>query len=264
MSILAQWTIAVVVSLAIALLARRARALSSGGAVAATVVGTLAVAAGWKWAILLAVYFASSSALSRFGAKQKVARTASIVEKGDERDALQVLANGGVFALAAAIAVVWPDHNGRWLALGLGGLAASASDTWATEIGTLHGGTPRSIFGFGVVPVGMSGGVTLAGTLAAIGGAAFIAVAAVALSWPFRIGIATLVGGVVGSTLDSVVGATLQQRRWCDHCRQATERAVHDCGTTTGAFGGLAWLDNDAVNLVCGAAGGLIAMAISG
>ena len=264
MSILARSAIAFAVALTIALLARCARALSTSGAVAATVVGALAVLAGWKWAILLLVYFASSSVLSRIGVKQKDARTSSVVEKGGERDAMQVLANGGAFALAATLGVVLPAYGARWLALGLGALAASASDTWGTEIGTLHGGRPRSILGFGVVPVGMSGGVTLAGTAAAIAGAAFIALVAAALSWPLRLSIAVFAGGIVGSTLDSLIGATLQQRRWCDRCQKPTERAVHDCGTSTRPVAGLAWLDNDAVNLVSGIAGGLLAMAIIG
>lgn len=264
MSILARCAIALAVALTIAGLARRARALSTDGAVAATIVGTLAVLAGWKWAILLVIYFASSTVLSRIGAKQKDARTSSVVEKGGERDGMQVLANGGVFALAATLAVLLPAYDERWLALGLGALAASASDTWGTEIGTLHGGNPRSILGFGVIPVGMSGGVTLFGTVAAFAGAAFIALIAAALSWPLRLSIAVFVGGILGSTLDSVIGATLQQRRWCDRCQKPTERPVHDCGTSTRAVAGLTWLDNDVVNLVSGVAGGLLAMAIIG
>ena len=38
-----------------------------------------------------------------------------------------------------------------------------------------------------------------------------------------------------------------------------TERIVHDCGTTTELAGGVAWLDNDAVNLVSSVAGGVLA-----
>jgi uncharacterized membrane protein len=110
----------------------------------------------------------------------------------------------------------------------------------------------------------MSGGVTLSGTIGAIAGAAFIALVSIALSWPSRLAVAALVGGIVGSTLDSVIGATLQLRRWCDPCQQPTERPIHDCGTTTRPLAGLAWLDNDIVNLVCGVAGGLLAMAIIG
>lgn len=259
----ARLAIAVAISLAISLAARRARSLSVGGAVAATAVGILAILAGWKWGVLLLIYFATSSALSRLGADKKCTRTASVIAKGGERDATQVAANGGVFAIAAALAVVAPEHGVAWTALGVGALAASASDTWATEVGTLIGGIPRSILGFEPVPPGMSGGVTLAGTLAAVAGAAFIALIAVFLGWPARVGFAAFLGGVAGSTIDSVLGATLQTRRWCDRCGRETERMIHDCDTPTRRSRGLAWLSNDAVNFVCGAVGGLLALMIT-
>ena len=264
MSILARVVIAAGIALAISLVARRARSLDAGGAAVATVTGTLALLAGWRWGLVLVVYFASASALSRFGAARKGARTASVIAKGGARDAWQVLANGGVFTLAAALALAVPQYEQRCLALGIGALAASASDTWATEIGTLYGGAPRSILGWSPVPVGMSGGVTIVGVLAAIAGAAFIALVAFTLGWPQRVALASLVGGVAGSTLDSLLGATLQQRRWCDRCNLATERVVHDCGAQTRRIAGLAALNNDSVNLLCGLAGGLIALVITG
>jgi uncharacterized protein (TIGR00297 family) len=261
---IAQLASSLAVALFIAFLARRARALTVDGAVAATVIGAVALLAGWRWGLLLICYFATSSALSRLGNEKKTARIISVIEKGGERDSMQVLANGGVFAIAALLAILVPRHEARWAALGVGALAASASDTWATEIGTLVGGTPRSILGFRPLPFGMSGGVTLAGSIAAIAGAAVIALIALALAWPARVAFAAFVGGVTGSTLDSLLGATLQRRRRCDRCDCETERTIHDCGATTTSAGGVAWLDNDAVNLICGAAGGLLALVITG
>ena len=263
MSILARVAASLVIALAISLAARRARALNTSGTIAATIVGTLALLAGWRWGLLLLLYFASSSVLSRVGSATKERRTSGTIEKGGARDALQVLANGGVFAIAAALAACFP-HDVRWPALGAGALAASASDTWATEIGTLLGGTPRSILGVGPVPVGMSGGMTVPGTLAALAGALFVAVATALLSWPARVAIGAVIGGVAGSTLDSVLGASLQGRRWCDRCDCASERDIHDCGTSTRRVGGIAWVTNDAVNLACGLIGGLVALGITG
>ena len=98
------------------------------------------------------------------------------LEKTGARDAIQVFANGGVFAVAAIGMLAAPDV--RWFSLGAGALAASASDTWATEIGTLWGGAPRSILTARVVPTGTSGGITLIGSLGTIAGAAFMAAAA--------------------------------------------------------------------------------------
>lgn len=242
----------------IALVAWRTRSLSSSGASTATIIGTLAVTAGWSWGVLLIVYFASSSALSHLGRSAKERRTASIVAKAGPRDAAQVLANGATFAAAALFLLLTPDA--RWIALGAGSLAASAADTWATEIGTLAGGNPRSILTWRTTQVGTSGGVSLTGTLAAIGGAAFVALVAASLGWTWIVCRNVLIGGIAGAFIDSLLGATLQSRRWCDACSRETERAIHDCGAQTRPHGGFFWMDNDVVNFMSATAGGLLAM----
>src|SRR5437763_12621375 len=128
---------------AVAGAAWRAGSLSVSGALAATVVGTTAVAAGWAWGALLVLYFVTSSLLSRVGAAEKQRRTGRIVAKGGARDAVQVIANGGVFALCAlAIAARGPTVIG--VGAGVGALAAAAADTWATEIGVLFGRAART------------------------------------------------------------------------------------------------------------------------
>jgi uncharacterized protein (TIGR00297 family) len=241
----------------IAFTARAARSLTTSGAIAATVIGTLAVAAGWNWGALLILYFVSSTALSRVGRAEKEERTASVVAKGGQRDAIQVFANGGVFAAAAIAMLVRPDV--LWIALGAGSLAAAAADTWATEIGTLYGGTPRSILTWRPVPAGTSGGVSAIGTLASVAGAIFIAVIVRILGWTPRVANMVALGGIVGAMVDSVVGATIQARRWCDVCERETERLTHDCGTETRRARGLPWLDNDVVNFLSNAAGGILA-----
>src|SRR5262249_56028941 len=101
-----------------------------------------------------------------------------------------------------------------------------------------------------------------AGTLGALGGAAFVAAVAWALRWPLAVTGAGFAGGVLGSTIDSVLGATVQARRWCDHCAKGTEQRRHDCGTPTRLARGVSWLENDAVNLLSSAAGGLFPMSI--
>lgn len=245
----------------VSFVARKARSLTTGGAIAATAIGTVAVAAGWNWGALLIIYFASSTVLSRSGRPLKEQRTASIVAKGGERDAVQVLANGAIFAGAAIAMVLHPDA--RWMALGAGSLAAAAADTWATEIGTLYGGEPRSILNWRPVGAGTSGGITPIGTLAAVSGAMFVAILAKLLGSTPAVAQHVALGGVAGALLDSLLGATAQARRWCGVCGRETERTTHDCGTTTQPRRGLAWLDNDLVNFLSNTAGGLLAALLS-
>jgi uncharacterized protein (TIGR00297 family) len=248
------------ISLLVVIGARNTRTLSASGAFAAASIGTLAVAAGWTWGLLLLSLFVSASGLSKLGERKKNERVGSIIDKGVERDATQVFANGGVFAAAALGQLLLPSPI--WFAIAAGALAASAADTWATEVGTLAGGEPFSIISRKRVPAGTSGGITFVGTVAGVAGALFIAVVATLARWPVPFTAITL-GGVGGALADSVLGGTLQARRWCDVCAMSTERLVHNCGTTTRPAGGLAGFDNDLVNGVCSVAGALIASLLS-
>ena len=104
--------------------------------------------------------------------------------------------------------------------------------------------------------------MTLAGTAAGIGGALFIAAGATLANWPVPF-TAVALGGMAGALADSVLGAWMQARHWCDLCDEATERIVHSCGTPTRRAGGVAGFDNDAVNAACSGVGALIALLLS-
>jgi len=243
----------------IAALAFMAGSLTVGGAVAAVAIGALCILGGWGWAALLIVYFVVAVACSRAGARTKEQRTGGVVAKSGRGDAMQVLANGGVFAVAAFFA----SRSGlaaatTLTAAAIGALAAASADTLATEIGTLIGGEPRSVIGWRPVPTGTSGGITLAGSLGMLGGALLVALAATALGLG-NVVLATAVGGVAGALADSLIGAVLQERRHCPQCNLDTERHVHDCGTSTELSGGVAWLDNDLVNLCATLIGATVA-----
>jgi uncharacterized protein (TIGR00297 family) len=255
--------LALAVAIPIAALALAAGALTMSGAVAAIVVGTLCVLAGWGWAALLILYFVVAVAFSKLGAEAKARRTGGVVAKAGRRDAVQVLANGGVFALAAFLSNHAGTSGASFLAVAaVGALAASAADTLATEIGTFAGGEPRSVTNWRVVPTGTSGGVSVAGSLAMVGGAMLVAFAAFQLGLTAH-AVAAMLGGIVGALADSLLGALVQERRHCPHCGLATERRVHDCGTATVRAGGIPWLDNDLVNLCASLAGAAVAAALA-
>lgn len=247
------------VATAIALGARRARALSASGAAAAIIVGSATASAGWNWGALLVIYFVAAVLLSRLGRAEKERITGGVVAKGRERDATQVGANGGIFAALVLAGQFTSHHTSAIVAIAaLGALAASAADTWATEIGTLYGGTPRSVLTLRQLPAGTSGGMSAIGSLAMLAGAGFVALVAKGIALPDAVVIVT-VAGVAGALADSLVGATLQERRWCSACALASERVVHDCGVPTSLVGGREWIDNDVVNLVATIVGAAVA-----
>ncbi len=251
--------VALVLASAFAVAARRRRSLSPSGAWAAAVVGTTAFVAGWGWSAPLLAFFFSSTMLSRWRGHAKAHLTRSVVAKGVERDAWQVMANGGVFAVAAIGSIATPSP--WWSLAGLGALAAATADTWATEVGTAVGGVPRSLLGWRPVPPGTSGAISGAGTGAMLAGALFLGTVAMLTGLPSDETLPVVAGGIGGAVVDTVLGATMQERRWCPACRRSTERLLHDCGHVTEHRGGVARLNNDVVNLTSCLAGAAIALA---
>lgn len=202
---------------------------------------------------MLFAFFLPAVALSRFGSKRKAA--IADTDKRKARDARQVLANGGV---AAACAVTYAFTRSPALAAAFAGaLAAAAADTWGTELGTLARSAPRSIVNFSAVARGLSGGVTLAGTLAEIGGALAVGLVAWAAGiTPWWI---VAAAGFAGALADSFFGATLQALRYCGSCGRLCETDPHLCGSSTSLVRGWEAIDNDAVNALATITGAVAA-----
>jgi len=221
---------------------------------------------GWSNVALafevLFAFFITSVGFSSIGRERK--QLLVDIPKGGPRNAWQVAANGGIATLCAALAAVLarggpPSHAAVALLWAFtGAYAAATADTWSTEIGSAFGGKPRSIVGLAPIATGLSGGVSLVGSIAMVAGAAWIAlVFALALKSAQAFWIVAL-GGVAGSLVDSLAGATLQRIEFCPTCARLTETAVHVCGTPTTRRHGLSWMTNDTVNALATLTGGLI------
>ncbi len=263
--------LALVAAGAVAVAGHSARALSGSGAIAATVVGTTLVGGGGWWTGLLTVlFFVSSSALSRL-ARERQPEIAAV--KGEQRDAIQVLANGGVPALLA-LASTWAGDPSPWLLASAGAVAGASADTWATELGRTSARPPRMITTWRPAPSGSSGAISARGTTGALLGAGAIALLAAigaSLGWwlPDRqhpgLVFAVLTGaGFAGALLDSLLGATVQAQYWCPRCHSRTEQRVHRCGTTTSLRRGIPVVTNDVVNLMAIAGSAVLAWVLAG
>ena len=246
------------------------KSLSKSGMIAAVVLGTVIFGlGGLHWAALLVVFFLSSSILSRLFSDQKNKLNEKF-SKGHQRDFTQVLANGGIAGLCVLLHLVFPFSPWPWLAFSAA-LAAANADTWATELGVLSKSPPRKINTWKPAEWGDSGGISPAGSLAALGGSFLIAVLAVLIrpELPFDFGWDTLVAaallitmaGFGGSLVDSLLGATVQVIYTCLACGKETERhPMHACGTLTVYKRGWRWMNNDAVNAFCTLSGVIILM----
>ncbi|NPA26374.1 MAG: DUF92 domain-containing protein [Chloroflexi bacterium] len=250
-------------ALGIAWAAYRARALSRSGALAAWVEGGVLLGwGGWAWGVVLMAFFVPSSLLSRWAQARRHVGIEKFA-KGSQRDAWQVLANGGWPTLMVlAQHWGWLDPELAWR-LGTAAFAAATADTWATELGVFHPRPRWLLLGPPVAP-GTSGGMSPWGTAAALAGAAWIGLwaAILAPNGPQgRLLLTVTLAGLVGAVIDSLLGATVQGMYYCPTCDKETEQhPIHRrCGTRTVLRRGWPWMNNDVVNALSIAAAMLVA-----
>lgn len=258
-----QWILAAVFATIISVAAWRIRSLSPSGTIAAILLGTSIVGTGGWWAGgILVTFFVTSSALSRLTRNQEPQA------RGSRRDWVQVLANGWGLLLGCLLWAItgWEP----WFFFGVGSVAAATADTWGSEVGPTSTSAPRLVTNLRLVAPGTSGAVSLRGTFASLVGAVLIGLLTALASSSSALSVNHLVvfagvslAGFAGGMVDSLLGATVQERRWCGSCAKETEANPHRCGTPTSVNGGTPGINNDVVNTVCVLTGALIGMVSS-
>jgi len=217
--------------------------LAPGGVAAALAVGAaVAWGYGWRGLVVLFAFFLSGSLLTQLAERRAPRRTAR-----------QVIANGGVAAVAAWL--------GAWPAA-VGAIAAATADTWATELGAFSPIAPRLITTGARVTRGASGGITALGTIGGVAGAAVIAaLAQLVRPRGAAPGSAALIAaaGVAGMLGDSLLGATVQAKYECPTCDALFESGNRVCHEPVRLTRGWRWLDNDGVNLAATLVGAAVA-----
>ena len=256
-------------ALLLALFSIKVRFLNNSGATATFLLGTTIFGTGGLvWTVPLLTFYFLSSILSKLGRKRK-AKFDLVFEKGSQRDAGQVYANGGV---AWIMMVIYSLTGDPYIFFSyLGTLAAVQADTWATEIGTMWpNAKARLITTFKDVPVGTSGGISIPGTSASFVGSLFICASAAIMNvaWINRVGIAQSllvigIAGLVSSLVDSFFGATFQAQYY-DPIRQKVTERTHSTApdgskVENDLIKGYHFVNNDLVNTLCAISGSAVA-----
>ncbi|MCR8847144.1 DUF92 domain-containing protein [Rossellomorea sp. SC111] len=234
----------------------RTKNLSISGAWMAVLVGLfIGIAFGFRGLFVLGAFFLSSSIWSHLFKTDKIG-TLDRLAKTSTRDWQQVLANGGPAALFALLFSLTGEDV--WTFAFVASVAGANSDTWASEIGPLSQKHPFSVRSFRRVPKGTSGAVSPVGTLAAVLGASFIALAALILldGMDITLFIVITLSGFLGNLLDTLLGAYVQLDYRCRVCGIQTESTVH-CGQQTKRTKGY-WMNNELVNALSSLMSGVI------
>jgi uncharacterized protein (TIGR00297 family) len=220
-----------VLSVAFALIVRRLRAATPGGAVCGGMICLLVtfwtgfqkvsvVRSGLTPLVLL---FLLTFLATRAGRKRKA--EAGLAEGRRGRNAGQVIANLSVAGICASPWTAWMlggqvglifTGGAIWMkVMCLAALVEATADTASSEVGQAFGGTPVMITTLRRVEAGTDGAVTVLGSCAGVVGGAVVALVG---GWAMRLGMAgatiTLVAGVCGLFFDSAVGATVERRGW--------------------------------------------------
>ncbi|KAJ9081657.1 hypothetical protein DSO57_1012326 [Entomophthora muscae] len=269
----------------------RKRSLSNSGAIGAIFVGfTTFLNPQLLTTIVLITFFISGSIITKFKAQEKKKLEVDYKE-GGQRNIIQVLCNGltgSVMSLAYQLFISGRTQTSSELCLADGGwtsffifgfighYACCCADTWASELGILNYDWPYLITTFEQVPPGTNGAISLVGTLASLmGGQVVGLVAALSLRQQhpecgFRLGIMGLgmLTGLVGSMIDSLLGATVQATYYqtstmkivpkesrCKNSKQSEKEELPDVKL----IAGYDFMDNNMVNLTSSLATSLLA-----
>jgi uncharacterized protein (TIGR00297 family) len=252
---------ATIVLAVIAVLSLKLRFLDPRGVIASIVVGYIIIVLGGLnyFAILLA-FFIISSAVTRL----RVRAVGELpIDKEWIRSWRNVLANG----LAPTLAILIPrilSCDERVMAAGyLGAVGTAFADTLATEIGLFYRGKPRLITSFEKVEKGTPGAVSPYGYLGCIIALLMLA----AFSWILgaaspQLALMLIPAGVIGTTIDSLLGAGVQGKYRCRECGRIVENP-HHCGQPAEHFSGVRWMSTHMVNLISTILGALILAALA-
>jgi uncharacterized protein (TIGR00297 family) len=204
--------LALVINGCFALLALVLRMVRPSGAGAGLALGTAVyLGYGYKSFLMLFAFFLLGSLATRVGYAAK-ARRGIAERRGGARSWREALANtlAGAFF---SILVITTHHEAAFLVALVAAFAEAAGDTVSSEIGQWISERAYLITNFQRVPAGVDGGISVGGTLAGLLASAVVVAAGHGLGLCGIGGAAiALAAAFVGNLLDSVLGATIEQR----------------------------------------------------
>lgn len=226
----------------------RLKLLDLSGAVAAVILGsTVVLFSGWIWLLPLAFFLLSSSLISRIPFLKGKGKA---TKAGRPRDWKQVFCNGAVYGILSTVYSLSPAvYQSDMYLLMLISMAVATSDTWASEIGVGFGGKVIDLVRLKSVDAGISGGISLAGTIGSMLGAFAIAAFSFFLladaANPSFVFLLIATAGFLGMLADSFLGSVFQGK-YIKSTGEWSDFATQDSRLKSG----FQMIDNDLVNLI--------------
>ena len=207
-----------------------------------------AVCGAWAGVVIVLAAYLTIFAVDMVIGEKSEAVTGSINQRSGARGMVQVIAN----ALAATIAAVcgFIFKKPELMIVYAAALTECLADSLASDVGVLSKKDPIDICRMKRIKRGLSGGVSLLGTISALAGCLLMCfVSFIFFGISAKVIIAVLVIPMLGIVIDSILGSLVQAKYKCAVCGKNTEKTVH-CGQKTTPVGGIKLINNDAVNII--------------
>ncbi len=209
--------------------------LSMAGTTAAVLLGSMIIfSVGHLYLIPLSIFFIIGSLTSKLHPKSKDA---------SGRNAIQVFANGLIAVISLLMYAM--TKNEVFILASFASVAVSFADTISSDIGIYFKHKTYDITTMRPIKVGLSGGISLVGTLAGLlGSLIFAFLVGYIFTLEYKESIIIAIAGTLGMIIDSILGSM-----WQAKYRQ-NEDITEEKTSTNILIKGISWLNNDGVNLL--------------
>jgi uncharacterized protein (TIGR00297 family) len=257
------------INILIAVYSLKKKKLTLLGTLAAFLIGLITIETGFEFFFIVLTFFLTSTTATKIGSKYKK-QILDIYKTEKVRNIYQVLCNGLIPTLICIYLCInkhfgfvinkQNTENALLLAY-MSYYACCTGDTWASELGVLSKRDPYLITNFRRVPRGTNGGVSLWGTFMSVLGGLTIGIVTGLLSilrecpeevvgYVIRLSVCGAFMGFLGSLIDSLLGATVQQTIICTREFKVKYVMVTGLGSSEEEEFGIDILDNNLVNLI--------------
>ena len=187
---------------------------------------------GFRGLALLALFFALGTAATSWRKKEKLGIHGAAVHQSTRRTS-QVIANGGIAALAGLLSLFFPANRQLFSLMLAASLSSATADTLSSELGMVYGRRFFNILTGKTDERGLDGVISLEGLFLGIIGSAFVAAVYLAVPAPtaafFAVNplppgqpapivsngqafVILIIAGTIGNLADSLLGALFERR----------------------------------------------------
>lgn len=231
----------------IAFFTYKTKSLTLGGATTALIIIFTSYYFGNWFTLTYLVFAYFTVAIIEKTLKARIQKhTESINKKSSARDSVQVAVNGGAAAICIVLYAL--TNQKAFFICFMVGIGEAIADSIASDIGLLSRKEPVNILTFKKMERGMSGGVSLLGTTAALFACVIFGVIYFFYAFDLKGCIIIVSASFFGCIIDSILGVLVQAKYQCAICGCKTEKTIH-CDQSTELISGVRIIDNCIVNL---------------